>query len=35
MAVIAPDAGPGAERSTIEIAIALRVSSAQGAHSAP
>jgi hypothetical protein len=35
MAVIAPDAGPGAERSTIEIAIALRLSSAQGAHSAP
>jgi hypothetical protein len=35
MAVIAPDAGPGAERSTIEIAIALRLTSAQGAHSAP
>ncbi len=35
MAVVAPDAGPGAERSTIEIAIALRMTSAQGAHSAP
>jgi hypothetical protein len=35
MAVVAPDAGHGAERSTIEIAIALRMSSAQGAHSAP
>lgn len=35
MAMVAPDAGRGAERSTIEIAIALRMSSAQGAHSAP
>lgn len=35
MAMAAPDAGPGAERSTIEIAIAIRMTSAQGAHSAP
>lgn len=35
MAMAAPDAGPGAERSTIEITIAIRMTSAQGAHSAP
>lgn len=35
MAMAAPDAGRGAERSTIEIAIAIRMTTAQGAHSAP
>jgi len=35
MALAAPDAGRGAERSTIEISIAIRMTSAQGAHSAP
>lgn len=35
MALAAPAAGKGAERSTIEISIAIRMTSAQGAHSAP
>ena len=38
MAMIAPEAGssaPGTERSTIEIAMRIRMTSAQGAHSAP
>lgn len=35
MALAAPDAGHGADRSTIEITIAIRMTSAQGAQSAP
>jgi hypothetical protein len=35
MAVVAAGSAHGAERSTIEIAIALRIRSDQGAHSAP
>jgi hypothetical protein len=39
MTVVAPDAGPGAERSTVEIAMTIRIAPvappAQGAHSAP